>query len=396
MTRPLPGFALLTLTALCWPLALNIFLPAMPAIAESLAVPYTSVQTAFSLSLLTLGIGQVVYGPLLDRYGRRPNLLGGLVLYIVGSGMAMLATGIDMLVAGRALQAFGACATMVAPRAMLRDILKGNAARALSRMAMVISTITALAPTIGGLALTYFSWRSTFGISLLLGLVLFAWCWLRAGETLPDSERRTVTMAILVQEYKKLLVNPQYLSYVAIMTFTSTSFYSFLAMSPRLFIADLGVSPTNFGLCTIGMAGGILLGNTLATRQVMRRGVDGMIGFVLPLSTAGLLVMLALSPWPGVFTILIPMFVYATAHGAIFPPAYAGSLEVDPRVVGAAAAFSGFVNFVVVGILTLTLAQWHDGTGFPLAVLCLCGNLIVWSSFLLARRLRRVPDRMAA
>lgn len=188
MTRPLPGVALLTLTALCWPLALNIFLPVMPAIAESLAVPYTSVQTAFSLSLLTLGIGQVVYGPLLDRYGRRPNLLGGLVLYIVGSGMAMLATGIDMLVAGRALQAFGACATMVAPRAMLRDILKGNAARALSRMAMVISTITALAPTIGGLALTYFSWRSTFGISLLLGLVMFARCWLCVGAH--DGRRR--------------------------------------------------------------------------------------------------------------------------------------------------------------------------------------------------------------
>lgn len=105
MTAPVPGVALLTFVALCWPLALNIFLPAMPAIAESLLVPYASVQTAFSLSLFTLGIGQVVYGPLLDRFGRRPNLLGGLVLYIIGSGMAMLAASIEMLVAGRALQA---------------------------------------------------------------------------------------------------------------------------------------------------------------------------------------------------------------------------------------------------------------------------------------------------
>ena len=165
--------------------------------------------------------------------------------------------------------------------------------------------------------------------------------------------------------------------------------------------AFLLIAVVGSGIMAERLAGGnvalALLGNTLATRQVMRRGVDGMIGFVLPLSTAGLLAMLALSPWPGVFTILIPMCVYATAHGAIFPPAYAGSLEVDPRVVGAAAAFSGFVNFVVVGILTLTLAQWHDGTGFPLAVLCLCGNLIVWSSFLLARRLtRRLQSRCSA
>lgn len=396
MTRPQPGIALLTFVALCWPLALNIFVPAMPAIAESLVVPYASVQAAFSLSLFTLGIGQVVYGPLLDRFGRRPSLLGGLVIYIIGSAMAMLATGIDALVAGRALQAFGACATMVAPRAMLRDIFKGQAARALTRMAMSISTVTALAPVLGGLVLMMFNWRATFAVSMLIGLVSFAWTWFRAGETLKAGDRRAITLGVLMREYGKLLVNPRYLSYVAIMTFTSTSFYSFLAMTPRLFIADLGVSPTVYGVCTIGVAGGILAGNTLATSQVMRRGVDGMIGFVLPLSTAGLLVMLALTPWPGVFTILVPMFVYSIAHGSIFPVAYAGSLEVDPRVVGAAAAFSGFVNFIVVGLLTLTIAQWHDGTGFPLAVICLCGNIIVWMAFVLARRLRRAADNSAA
>ena len=170
----------------------------------------------------------------------------------------------------------------------------------------------------------------------------------------------------------------------------------FLAMTPRLFIEDFGLSPTGYGLCAVGMTGGILIGNTLAVRKVTGAGVDGMIRLVLPLATAGLVVMLALTPWPGIFAIMVPMFFYAIAHGAIFPPAFGGSLEVDPRVVGAAAAFSGFVNFMVVALMTAVLGQWHDATGFPLAVICLSGNAVVWFAHVTVRRLHRGADAEGA
>lgn len=391
------GLLLLTVITMSWPVAMNTFLPAMPAIATALAVPYDAVLQAFSLSLLTLGIGQIVYGPLLDRYGRRPNLLGGLLIFTLGSAIAFAATGIDMLMLGRALQSFGACATIVIPRAMIRDLQRGAyAARAMARLAMVISTLMAIAPTLGGLMVTHIGWRSTFALSTATGVMLFVWSWLRAGETLPASARRSVTMALLAREYGRLLVNPVYLCYVAIMTFTSTSFYAFLAMTPRLFIEDFGLSPTGYGLCAVGMTGGILIGNSLAVRKVTGAGVDGMIRLVLPLATAGLLVMLALTPWPGIIAIMVPMFFYAIAHGAIFPPAFAGSLDVDPRVVGAAAAFGGFVNFMVVALLTAVLGQWHDATGFPLTVICLSGNVIVWFAHVMVRRLQRGADAAGA
>lgn len=392
--RPVPSLLLIAGISVSWPVAINIFLPAVPDISAAFAVDASRAQMAFSLGLMAFGIAQLGFGPLVDKLGRRPMLLAALLVFLVGSIVGAFAPTLEMVIAARIVQSAGVGGLFVLGRVFIRDLYTGvMAGHAMSRMAMIITVGPMLVPILGGLIVGLAGWRYTFGFAAVFSLLLLVWSWQRAGETQRMEDRGTVKFADLRRQYAKLLADPVYRSYVMAATFVSNGFFTIMTLLPVLFIQDLGVPPAAYGFCLLGMTMGLTAGGFVSTRRVVKVGIDGMIRRGLVISSIALVSLLALSPWPSVAAVIVPLFFYMLGHGISFPLSVAAATEVDARVVGAATAVLGAISQLLIGVLTVAAAQWHDGTGLPLATVCLISNILAWSMFLLARRLKAERHR---
>lgn len=375
--------------AISWPIVINIFLPAIPAISEAFGTTPDRVQFAFSMGMMAFGIAQFVIGPMIDRFGRRPVLLTALVIFCIGSTVGTFAPELPVVTFGRVVQCAGVAALFVIARVIIRDLYKGaRAGQAMSRLATTITVGPMVTPILGGLIVSSLGWRYTFGFAALYSLGLLAWCWRSAGETQPQDERGGMSLVMLKRQYGLLFTDPVFISYVLAATCISNGFFTVMLLTPVLFIKDFGVSPAAFGFCVIGMTCGLMAGGFHATRRVMRLGIDGIIVRGLTVSTLALLLLLALTPWPSLPLVIIPACLYMFGHGMAFPNSIAASTDVDPRVVGAATATVASVSQLLIGLLTSVSARWNDGTGLPLATVCLASNLLAWTAFTLARRLK--------
>ncbi|MBM3347010.1 MAG: multidrug effflux MFS transporter [Betaproteobacteria bacterium] len=374
--------------AISWPIVINIVLPAIPAIGDAFGTTPDRVQFAFSMGMMAFGFAQFVIGPMIDRFGRRPVMLAALVIFCTGSNVGALAPGMPVVTLGRVVQCAGVAALFVIARVIIRDLYKGaRAGQAMSRLATSITVGPMVTPILGGIIVSALGWRYTFGFAALYALALLAWCWRSAGETQPQGERGGMSLAVLKTQYRVLFTDPVFISYVLAATCISNGFFTVMLLTPVLFIKDFGVSPAVFGFCVIGMTCGLMAGGFHATRRVMRLGVDGIIARGLTVSSLALL-LLALTPWPSLPLVIIPACLYMYGHGMAFPNSMAASTDVDPRVVGAATATLASVSQLLIGLLTSVSARWHDGTGLPLATICLASNLLAWAAFTRARRLK--------
>ncbi len=375
--------------AISWPITINIFLPAIPAIGEAFRAAPDQVQFAFSMGMIAFGCAQFIIGPMIDKLGRRPVLLTAGVIFLAGSVLGAVAPALFVVTLGRVVQCVGVAALFVLARVIIRDLYSGaRAGQAMSRLATIITVGPMVTPIIGGFIVSMVGWRSTFGFAALHALALLLWAWRAAGETQPQAERGGMPLGMLGRQYGLLFSDPVFISFVLTATFVSNAFFTMMLLSPVLFINDFGVSPAAFGFCVMGMTCGLMAGAFLATRRVLRLGIDGIIRRGLTISTAALLLLLALSPWPSLPLVIIPACLYMFGHGMAFPNSIAASTEVDPRVVGAATATVAAVNMFMIGVFTSFSAKWHDGTGLPMAVICLLSNAIAWAMFLNARRLK--------
>jgi DHA1 family bicyclomycin/chloramphenicol resistance-like MFS transporter len=387
--RGAPSIWLLAGMALSWPITINIFLPAIPAIGEAFSAAPDRVQFAFSMGMVAFACAQFVIGPMIDKLGRRPVLLAALVIFLLGSALGALAPALPVVTLGRIVQCSGVAALFVLARVIIRDLYKGaRAGQVMSHLATIITVGPMAIPIVGGLIVSLAGWRYTFGFAAAYALALLAWAFHVAGETQPQSERRGVTLAGLKDQYKVLFSDPVFLGFVATATFVSNGFFSVMLLTPVLFIQDFGVSPAAFGFCVIGMTCGLMAGGFYATRRVLRQGIDGIIARGLTISSLALLLMLALTPWPSLPMVIVPACLYMFGHGMAFPNSIAASTEVDPRVVGAATAAVAAVSQFSIGVFTSFAALWRDGTALPLAVVCLGSNALAWSTFRRARRLK--------
>ena len=386
---PAPSMWLMCAMALSWPITINVFLPAIPAIGDAFNVAPDRVQFAFSMGMLAFGFAQIVIGPMIDKLGRRPVLLTSLVIFLIGGAVGALAPALPVVTLGRVVQCVGVAALFVLARVIIRDLHSGaRAGQAMSRLATIITVGPMVTPIIGGLIVSTAGWRYTFGFAAMYALGLLLWAWRAGGETQPQAERGGMPPGMLKQQYGLLFSDPVFISFVFTATFVSNAFFTIMLLTPVLFIKDFGVSPAAFGVCMLGMTCGLMAGSFFATRRILRMGIERMIGRGLAISTAALLLMLALTPWPSLLMVIIPASLYMFGHGMAFPNSIAASTEVDPRVVGAATATVAAVNMFMIGLITSFSAQWHDGTGLPMTVVCLASNAIAWMLFLNARRLK--------
>lgn len=390
--RTQPSVFILVAMSALGPIALNIFLPSMPGLAKELAVDYGTVQLTLTFFLVGLGVAQLVYGPISDRWGRRPVLLWGLGIYCIGSVVCVLAPSISWLMLGRILQAIGGCAGLVLGRAIVRDLYeRDRAAAMIGYVTMAMSLAPMLSPVLGGYLDTLFGWRTSFAFCSLAGISIFVWVSLTLPETLAQRGLGEGAMALL-RGYGVLLRSPIFCGYVLQTAFTSGVFFAFIAGAPFVVVTVMGQPASAYGLWFIVVSLGYLTGNFFTGRFAVRLGVDRMLacGAVVQVFGTGAL---ALTSWlgplslPGIF---LPMTVVALSNGLVLPNGIAGAISVNPRMAGAAAGLSGALQMATGAIAAMLVGsgQDHDPSQYPMIWTMLGCGILSLLVFVLAAKFR--------
>lgn len=341
-----PSFAILVAISAVGPLALNIFMPSMPGLQREFSVPYGTVQLTLTLFLIGMAVCQLIYGPLSDRVGRRPMLLGGFAVFVVASFMAAVAPNIETLIAARLLQALGGSAGIVLARAMVRDVFdREQSASVISYITMAFVVAPMVAPALGGVLDSHGGWRSSFWLLTALGAVVLVAAWARLPETHVTRTTQGSGMG-LVTGAVTLFALPRFRAYAATLAFTSTVFFAFLGGAPHIMVDVLGRTPVEYGLWFVAVSAGYMAGNFISGRYTRRIGLDRMIlaGCIITLGGGILAFAAAISGLLSPANLFIPMSLAALGNGLTIPNGTAGAISVDPRLTGAAAGWSGFAQ----------------------------------------------------
>lgn len=394
--RRAPPLIILILATMASTFALNVFMPSMPGIARYFGTDFATVQLTLTLFLVGVAFGQLLYGPISDRFGRRPVLLAGMVIYLVASIGAVFATSIEMLIAARMLQAVGACSGMVLARAMVRDVYaRDRAASMLGYVTMAMAVAPAIAPAIGGQLEVWFGWRASFVLVAGFAVLLILLCLPLLHETHFDRIRR-FDLTSMLASYASLVRSPLYAGYTLHVAFSAGAFFAFLGGAPYVVIELLGASPRDYGLYFLLVAGGYSVGSFVAGRLSQRVGVDGMIllGVGVALVGVGAMAALALAGYFTLAAIFFPVSLISIGNGISQPNGIAGAVSVNPRIAGAAAGLLGFLQMAMGGLLTVILGQILTDNQMPLIVIIAVSTLLALACqlWVLAQK-RRADDR---
>ena len=391
--RARPPILLLVAVSAVSPLALNIFLPSLPRIGTSFGVSYAVVQLLLSLYLAALALAQLVIGTLSDRFGRRPVLLAGLALFLLGSLACALARDFTVLLLGRMVQAVGGCAGLVLSRAMVRDLFeRERAASMIGYVTMGMAVVPMVAPAVGGFLDEGFGWRSSFWLLVGVGALMLALVALRLGET----RRAGGEPGGLLRGLPALLGSLPFWAYALTAAFASAMFFAFIAGGPYVMAEILGRGPSEYGLWAMAVSGGYILGNFFSGRYAMRFGVRRMIrmGNALCLAAVALMFLLLGVGLHHPATLFGPMFVVAMGNGVSLPSAIAGAVSVRPDLAGAAAGLAGTLQVGMGALVASAVGALLDRTAWPLAAAMLAGACLAVLSFALAPSVR--AERTAA
>ncbi len=339
---------LIALTAVA-PLAVDMFLPSMPTMAEEFDVPSSTIQLAVTLFLLSFAASQLVYGPASDRFGRRPVLMVGLALFTAGGLIALVAPSAEVLIVGRVVQGYGGGAGPAIGRAIVLDVFgRERAGRVLAYMTIATPLAPAIAPIIGGVLEELFDWRAVFVTLVGLGVFLLVAYRALIPETNRQRDPAATAMGKMSRNYGELFRSRAFVAYSLVTGLMFSGQLVFISGSSFVLIDELGLSAAFFGLGFGFVAVGIMLGAGLSSRLIGRWRDTNVVllGAVVAASGGGVMAALA---WAGVaneWAVLLPMFVAAGGFGIARPPAMAGALIPFPQMAGLASAVLGFAQMI--------------------------------------------------
>jgi DHA1 family bicyclomycin/chloramphenicol resistance-like MFS transporter len=359
--RPRVPLWLLALLTFSGTLAMHIFVPALPAAARDLGATPAQMGLTISLYILGLAVGQLAYGALADRHGRRPVLMAGLTLYTLAGLAAALAPGVQALIAARLFQALGGCAGLVLGRAIVRDLAgPQDAARRLALMNLMVTVGPGLAPLLGTALSEAAGWRAIFVLLCALGVANFLFTW----RMLPETGRRSSQgAAALARNYLQLAGSPVFLGYAIGGGCATTAMYAYVASAPFIFINALHRPAHEVGLYLAILISGIWLGSVLASRLMAARlPITHVLVWANLASVLGAFVFLglALSGRLSVLGVVLPMFVFTLGAGVASPAALTQAIGVDPQIIGSASGLYGFAQMAVGALCTALAGLGHD------------------------------------
>ena len=351
------------------PFAIDMYLPALPSIGQSLGASMSAVQASLMAFFISLGVGQLFYGPLSDMVGRKVPLYFGLVLFGAGSVGCALAPDIQTLVVLRFVQGLGASAGMVIPRAVVRDLHTGhNAARLMSLLMLVFSVSPILAPLAGSFLIESLGWRSVFWtvtVAAALGLVLLA---TSLQETRPAAERANSSVGSALQGYGVLLQDRHFLGLVFIGAFGISSFFAYLANSSFVLIDHYGLSPREYSIAFAANAAAFIGASQFTGKLTGRYGLAPVVKVAVT-SYAAVMVILLVVNLLGLDQLplmLALLFVGYGFLGLVVPTTAVLALDDHGRIAGTASALMGTLQFVTGAIVMATVGQFVDGTARPM------------------------------
>lgn len=370
------------------PFTLTMYQPSLPLIAQGLATPPGRVQLTLTAYLVAFAVGQLVYGPVSDRFGRRASLLVGLLIYTVGTVACAVAYSVEMLIAARLVQGLGACAGTALGRAMIRDLYGAQGSRkALASVASALSIAPAVAPVFGGYVAGSLGWRAIFAALALAGFAMLIFVALRIPETNQSRSTKGGVRAMAIG-YLRLLQDPAYLAYLTIASVAVGGSYAFQAVSPFIFLEMLGLGPELFGWLILTLTGAYFCGTVLASRLTDRFGLDRMIVFGggLLVLGSGTLLVLSIIGHLSIASTWGPHLVWLLGMGIILPNSMAGALAAYPHAAGAASALQGFAMMGTGAAASMLLAHLNAGTARPLGLTMLALAVVGLTVFASLRR----------
>jgi MFS transporter, DHA1 family, multidrug resistance protein len=339
-----PSFAILVAISAIGPLALNIFMPSMPGLQKTFGIPYATAQLTLTLYLIGMAVCQLGYGPLSDRFGRRPLLLIGLSIFVCASVLASFAPNIQLLIAARLLQAIGGSAGIVLARAMVRDVFtREQSASMISYITMAFVLAPMVAPAIGGYLDGYAGWRGGFWLLSVLGSIVLIAAWFTLPET-HVNRGPAQDGANLFAGAAQLFSIPRFVTYTLTLAFTSAVFFSFLGGAPHIMVDVLHYTPVEYGLWFAVVSVGYMCGNFFSGRYTQVIGIDRMImwGCLVTSIGGGVCLVAAMLDALSPATLFLPMAFAAMGNGLTIPNGTAGAISVNSKLTGAAAGWSGF------------------------------------------------------
>jgi DHA1 family bicyclomycin/chloramphenicol resistance-like MFS transporter len=371
------------------PMSIDLYLPALPALEAALHADATSIQWTLAAFFLGFAAGQVLYGPITDRYGRKPPLYVGLVIYIAASIGCAYAPSAGALIALRLVQALGACAAAVSSRAMVRDLFEPKeAARVFSTLMLVMGVAPILAPLVGGYILLWFGWQATFFALALFGVVALLATLIALPETHRGDPARSLRLAPVLRDYAAILAVPAFSRNVTAAAIAIGGMFAYITASPFVFIQLHGVSAQAygwfFGANAFGLIAASQLNRALLARTSSRRVLAG--ASVVQASAGLALLGAALSGWGGLWGIATMLFIYIACLGLILPNTSAAALAPFASRAGTASALLGTVQFGLAGVVSAVVGAVHAKSAVPMAAtIAACGVLAL---SLLPRRRR--------
>lgn len=351
MQRELPLSWLLTLGALAAfaPMAIDMYLPAFPAIARDLRTDSGQVQLTMAACFLGFAIGQLLYGPLSDRFGRKPPLYAGIGLFVLASAGCALASSIESLIVLRFLQAFGGCAGMVIGRAIVRDRFQANeAARLFSLLILVMGLAPILAPLFGGLLLSVASWRAIFIALLVFGLLCGIASWRVLSETLPPDRRQSLHPVALARGFAEILRHREFYGHVLVGGFAHAGMFAYITSSSFVFIEHFQIAPGHFGWLFGANAAGLIAMSQLNRQLLKTRSTSQLLNAGNRLALvmgAALLLAASLAP-QHLLLVAAPLFGFVASLGITLPNASANALAPFGLRAGTASALMGTLQFL--------------------------------------------------
>ncbi|MFD5816920.1 multidrug effflux MFS transporter [Streptomyces sp. NPDC127038] len=377
------------------PLAMDMYLPSLPEVTRSLHAPASTVQLTLTACLAGMALGQLVVGPMSDRFGRRRPLLAGLVLYVLATALCALAPGVGILVALRLLQGLAGAAGIVIARAVVRDLYDGVAmARFFSTLMLISGVAPVVAPLIGGQILRFTDWRGVFVVLTVVGVALTALVWTKLPETLAPADRHAGGAGEALGAMRRLLADRVFAGYTLAGGFTFAALFAYISASPFV-VQDLyGASPQTFsllfgansvGLVVAGQVNGKLLVGRVALEKVLATGLA-----LVVLAATALLLMAtgALGP-VGLAPVAAALFVLMSAMGLTLPNTQALALMRVRNTAGSASALLGTSSFLIGAVASPLVGVAGEHTAVPMAVVQLVAALVAVACFVGLCRPRR-------
>ncbi|MGC9379728.1 multidrug effflux MFS transporter [Streptomyces sp. MH13] len=364
------------------PLAMDMYLPALPEVTRTLGAPAATVQLTLTACLAGMALGQLVVGPMSDKWGRRRPLLAGLAVYVVATALCAIAHSVELLIAFRLVQGLAGAAAIVISRAVVRDLYDGMAmARFFSTLMLISGVAPVVAPLIGGQILRVTDWRGVFVVLTVVGAVLGGIVWAKLPETLPAAERHAGGVGDTLHAMRGLLADRAFTGYMLAGGFAFASLFAYVSASPFVIQEIYGASPQTFSLLFgINSIGLVVVGQINGKILVGRARLDRVLGLglliVIAAATALLLMSLGVFGEVGLVPVAAALFVLMSAMGISLPNTQALALLRVRKNAGSASALLGTSSFLIGAIASPLVGIAGEDTALPMAVVQLVAALV--------------------